>query len=264
MDMKYPDIQLLNFRDLGGLKTKDGKKIKDGLIFRSAYLPSNLDRQTVEGIEKLGLNTIFDLRDPTLLAGRNDYEFANIKNVSLSLLGSIDPDFQIGEFDFGAIDVGLWDYSNPTLKEYRRKYNEYLKFYKIIPFATDFSKIFEALDRHEKILVHCQGGKDRTGIFFLILLKAFNVNEKDIYKDYLASNDARKDKNKWRIKDAYEKSHKLYCAYYMKKLVVVEKKFCKLSLKSIADKYGTFESYLEKHFGITQKRLDDWKKYYLD
>ncbi len=262
--MNHPDIQLLNFRDLGGLKTKDGKRIKDGLIFRSAFISPDLDKRSLKNIEKLGLDTIFDLRDPLLIAGRDDYKFNNINNVNLSLLGSINKEFMEGDFDFGAIDVGLWDYSNPTLKEYRRKYKEYLKFYKIIPFAADFSKIFDALDRHEKILVHCQGGKDRTGIFFLILLKALNVNDKDIFKDYLASNDARKEKNAWRIKDAYEKSHKLYCAYYMKKLVVVERKFLKVSMKSILKKYGTFENYLQKHFSISQKRLDDWKAYYLN
>lgn len=179
-------------------------------------------------------------------------------------MDSIDEKYRHGEFDFVAIDVAMWDYKNPTFKDFKHKYDEYLKLYTEIPFSKDFSKIFSALDRHEKILLHCQGGKDRTGIFFFILLTALNVNKKEILNDYLLSNVYRKKKNKWRIKDAYQKSHKLYCAYYMKKLLILEKRYYKLVIKTIKDYYGSFDNYLVDHFGITEERLTDWKNYYFE
>ncbi len=262
--MIYPGIHLLNFRDVGGMKTKDGRSIKNGYLFRSAYIPTDIDKETISNVEALGLNTIFDLRDPFTLSGRTDYPFSNIKNVSLSLLESIDSKFKEDKLDFTAIDVGLWDYSNPTFREFKSKYQEYLKLYKQIPFSKEFTKIFEALDHHEKILVHCQGGKDRTGILFFVLLNALGVNEKDIVKDYLASNFSRKKKNKRRIQESFKKSHKLYCAYYMKKLVVVEKKYYELSIKAIIEEYGSFENYLKKHFNVTKDRIENWKNFYLE
>ncbi len=261
--MDYPKIHLLNFRDLGGMRTKDGKTIKHGYLFRSAQPGLNIDHETIEGIEELELDTIFDLRDPETVKGRVDYKFQYIDNVNLSVLNEIDPKLRDGELDFEAIDVATWNYSNPTRKDFRHKYLEYLKLYKEIPFSMAFGKIFEALDQHERILVHCQGGKDRTGIFFFILLHALGVNEEEILNDYLLSNIARKDKNKLRIDEAFNRSGKTYCAHCMKKLVVVEKRYYKLCMNSILKQYGTFDNFLVKHFHITPERLKNWKDFYL-
>ncbi len=261
--MEYPKIHLLNFRDLGGMKTNDGKTIKYGYIFRSAQPGLNIDQETIEGIEELQLDTIFDLRDPETHKGRSDYKFKFIDNVALSVLNDIEPKYRDGKLDFEAIDVAAWDYSNPTAKDFHNKYKEYLKLFKEIPFSLAFNKIFEALDRHERILVHCQGGKDRTGIFFFILLRALGVNEKEILNDFLLSNVARKDKNKMRIDEAYNRSGKIYCAHCMKKLVVVEKKYYRICMNSILKQYGTFDNFLVKHFHITPERLKKWKDFYL-
>ncbi len=262
-NMDYTKIHLLNFRDLGGLKTKDGRSVKSGLLFRSAQPALNLDSESIAGIEELNLDTIFDLRDPKCIKGRVDYQFKYTEYVNLSVLGEIDDKFRMGELDFDAIDVANWDYVNPTVKDFRHKYREYLKLYEEIPFSNAFAKIFEALDRHEKILVHCQGGKDRTGIFFFILLKALGVNENDILKDFFLSNVARKEKNKLRIKEAYERSGKIYCAHYMERLIVVRKKYYKLSMDSILKHYKTFDDFLLMHFHITPERLKNWKDFYL-
>jgi len=42
----------------------------------------------------------------------------------------------------------------------------------------------------ENILVHCTGGRDRTGVGIALLLKALGVSQQDIEADFVASNQA--------------------------------------------------------------------------
>ena len=42
---KYPDIQLANFRDLGGYRNTDGYTVKDNKIFRGPCLADLSNRQ---------------------------------------------------------------------------------------------------------------------------------------------------------------------------------------------------------------------------
>ena len=50
-----------NLRDLGGYKTKDGKTVKRGLLYRSNQL-HHISPEDMQKISKLGLTNSFDLR----------------------------------------------------------------------------------------------------------------------------------------------------------------------------------------------------------
>ena len=58
---KYPDIQLANFRDLGGYRNTDGYTVKDNKIFRSPCL-ADLSEQTKQALDGLGIEYVLDPR----------------------------------------------------------------------------------------------------------------------------------------------------------------------------------------------------------
>ena len=53
---------VLNFRDMGGYPTNDGRKVREGLFFRSASL-TKMTEQDRRKVRELGIRTIFDYRD---------------------------------------------------------------------------------------------------------------------------------------------------------------------------------------------------------
>jgi protein-tyrosine phosphatase len=54
---------LLNFRDIGGIVADNDKRVRNGIIFRSAN-PDNLSREDIEKLHFLKIKTIIDLRAP--------------------------------------------------------------------------------------------------------------------------------------------------------------------------------------------------------
>lgn len=52
--------QISNFRDLGGYKTKDGRRVKWNIFYRSGELAS-LTTEDVGYLKSLGIKTIFEV-----------------------------------------------------------------------------------------------------------------------------------------------------------------------------------------------------------
>ncbi|WP_366249529.1 tyrosine-protein phosphatase [Terribacillus aidingensis] len=57
----YKFEKLYNFRDIGGLPTKNGRMMKTGILFRSGEL-SRLSKKDFKKFNQLNINSICDLR----------------------------------------------------------------------------------------------------------------------------------------------------------------------------------------------------------
>ena len=61
----FPFQQVFNFRDLGGHATGDGRRVRSGVLYRSAA-PTDATEADFELLEKqLGLRTLLDFRHAT-------------------------------------------------------------------------------------------------------------------------------------------------------------------------------------------------------
>ncbi|MHA1726013.1 MAG: tyrosine-protein phosphatase [Promethearchaeota archaeon] len=72
---------------------------------------------------------------------------------------------------------------------YEKVYESYLSYCK------EFKLIFEKYILNapkNKIIIHCEGGKDRTGIIIALLLNLLGVQRELIIEDYLLSYDTTK------------------------------------------------------------------------
>lgn len=239
-------MKITNFRDIGGYETTDGMKVKEGCFFRSSAIRA-FDEEDKEAIPRFHLKTILDLRSPMEAEKFPDDVPDGCKYIHCSAI-PMDNE-QGGNFDITSL-------MNP---EFLSKLPEYIEtIYKNLPFNNEAYKImFELIKNGETPLVfHCSAGKDRTGFGAYLILKTLGVPDDMIMYDYMLSNEFRKNENKQIAKKLKDLSG-------AEELLYVKEKYLKLSIKEIKKRYGDFNTYLEKEYGITESDIKALKDKYL-
>ena len=141
-----------NLRDLGGIVTTDGKRIKNGVVYRGANADGVSDSDKSYMINDLGIKTDLDLRNKNeglrnKIGAQNCYE---------------------------ADDNGGFYYNNyPNGVSYPAGQQVLVK----------ELKYFANKDNYP-IYFHCAIGRDRTGSLALVLLALLGVSKKNICIDY--------------------------------------------------------------------------------
>lgn len=165
----------LNVRDLGGLPTEDGRRIREGVVVRS----DNVRRLTDVGWRSLadhGVRRIVDLRWPEELAEDAPRD-VDIEVVHVSVLGpAFDADY------VAELDAHLHAVDDVT-DHYAWSYVDFLERYRD-RFGTAFAAVADA---DGTVVVHCMGGKDRTGLVAALLLRLAGVGTETIGDDYALS-----------------------------------------------------------------------------
>jgi protein-tyrosine phosphatase len=162
----------LNVRDLGGLPTEDGRRTRLGGVVRA----DNIRKLTDEGWHALaehGVERIVDLRFPEELAEDQPRD-VDIDVVHVSVLGeAFDPDY-VKELDAHLMQA------DDVADHYAWSYVDFLERYR-----DRFGQAFAAVaDAEGTVVVHCMGGKDRTGIVSGLLLRLVGVPHDAIGEDY--------------------------------------------------------------------------------
>ena len=165
----------LNVRDLGGLPTEDGRRTRLGGVVRS----DNVRRLTDAGWHALaehGVTRIVDLRWPEELADDQPRD-VDLDVVHVSVLGEAWDSEYIAELDAHLDSV------EDVADHYAWSYVDFLERYR-----DRFGQAFAAVaDSDGTVVVHCMGGKDRTGLVSALLLRLGGVTRAAIATDYAAS-----------------------------------------------------------------------------
>ena len=178
----------INFRDLGGYPTKDGKQVRWGKIYRSADI-SKLTDKDLDVLISLHLKMICDLR------GEKEVETApdRVPKGSDRMLLSA------GSENVGAPGSFMKSMKNPASAD-----SLILSIYKRTDhLGKKYKPMFDqllSLEPDQALMFHCTAGKDRTGVGAALILYALGVAEKDIYGDYEATNIYRKEANEKFVK----------------------------------------------------------------
>lgn len=154
-----------NCRDLGGRLGLDGRRVRQGLVFRTA----EFNRSTKEDTPPPGPVCISESGRDFLVRGlgiRTDLDLRR-SDECLGMSGSpLGPDVR-----WMQIHASVLCYPKVVTNEAGR---------------VQFAKIFRVfLDgRNYPIVFHCRGGADRTGTVGMILNALLGVSEEDLWKDY--------------------------------------------------------------------------------
>ncbi|MEV6578857.1 tyrosine-protein phosphatase [Streptomyces sp. NPDC051582] len=174
-----------NFRDVGGLPTTDGRRVKPGKLFRSGHL-AHATETDAEFLASLGLHTIFDFRNNAdhALEGL-DVELPGVRNLNIPLSDPAD-----GKEFWKMVRDGGLEQLRGLLGEGRaadRMTNSYRAM--IENRTPEHSRVVHALAEDSvPALMHCAAGKDRAGLSIAVTLLALGVERTAILADYLESN----------------------------------------------------------------------------
>jgi protein-tyrosine phosphatase len=171
---------VVNVRDVGGLPTADGSRIRPGVLIRSANLNSITEADVARLVDELGVRRVLDLRtdvelresEPGLLHGRDGISFHH-----LSLYPDTEPDTP-----------------DPVVPWAGERYPagrdpqvvSYLRYLERRPDSI-VAALRAIAEPDGATVVHCAAGKDRTGMVIALALSVAGVSHELIAADYAES-----------------------------------------------------------------------------
>ena len=166
----------VNVRDLGGFPTEDGAETRWGRIIRADSVRS-LSEPGWKALAEHGVRTVVDLRSYGELARDKPVE-APVEAVHISVMAEhddpvwqeIDELAERGERD-GALEVEI--FYRESLRRWGGR------------FAEAVAAVADAPPGG--VVVHCAGGRDRTGLVAAFLLRLADVGVGDVAADYALS-----------------------------------------------------------------------------
>lgn len=171
-----------NMRDLGGLRTADGRTVKHGVLFRSDQLKSATEADLAR-IAELGLRTVIDLRTPLERENHGFFTPDGVDHRHLELFH---------------LRWELFPQAGPEAAP------EFLPQRYIAMLETGAAAIRDALDLlagQTPALVHCIAGKDRTGLVIAVTLALLGVPDEVIAADYGLTDHGQRRYREWAEKN---------------------------------------------------------------
>ncbi|MGW2570674.1 tyrosine-protein phosphatase [Streptomyces sp. NPDC001537] len=236
-----------NFREVGGLPTVDGRRVRHGVLFRSGHL-AHATEEDAEFLSSLGLHTIFDFRNAAdhKLEGP-DVELPGVRNVNLPLSDPADGAgfwkmVREGEIEQLRELLGDGKAANRMIVSYRRIIKER---------TAEHARVLRSLaDDSVPALMHCAAGKDRAGLSIAVTLLALGVEREAIVADYLESN-AKHRRYKVRRSSSSAAAYSPEVMELLSPLFEARVEYLAAAFETIEGTWGDVDTYLEQGLGLT-------------
>ena len=263
MSTKLEFDALSNTRDLGGMPTVDGKKIRAGMLYRSGHLyaASEADREKLASLVDL----VVDFRTPKERGEKPDPDLPGVENLHLPIMDSLSAGVtREKDADEEAISILI----QSTERARAHMIATYTGFV-TSPFAvSQYGKFVRLLlDPHPRgILWHCTAGKDRAGFASVIVEELLGVDRALIREDYLRTNEYLAEE----IESLTEMLMRMYGKRDAETDAALRAMFCAdLSYldalyREIDTRYGSFDGFLSDGLGVTKEDRDTLRARYLE
>ena len=221
---------VLNFRDLGGYRAQGGRTIAWRRLFRSGELHHMTSHDITRLKEEIRLRSVIDLRGSVQqeLLGVGPLNEIGVKYYSIPLSIITDRVNDRGKELFrdfsNSGEVYLYRVRN---KEYGRR-------------IVDALEIIADPENHPLVL-HCNAGKDRSGILAAVVLGVLGVPDEDIIIDYTLTAPYMKEFiNRWNNDPRTAEVHKNLPEYQLK----ASPESMALFLSTLNKEYGSVRGYV--------------------
>lgn len=254
-----PFERAVNFRDLGGYPCADGRHTRWRLLFRSGHL-ARLTERDVHSFQELGVSHVYDFRSPTERTREPSYCIPShlVRQLSIS--------FQQNHDEL----VEQWKQRKITdeavLQAQEQVYREI-----VIDHVDRYREMFDGIlaGKGAPFVMHCSGGKDRTGIASVLLLSALGAGKDIIYLDYLETlqNRATVLWIKKLARDYLEtggSDGRDGVEERAFQLFGVTRERLTIALTAMSEVGGSIAGYLERYVRLTAKNIEQLRDWYLE
>ncbi len=243
---------IANFRDFGGFKGHEGRRVRRGRLFRSGLL-CDLDDAGRQRLMRLNLQIICDVRSEEEFRVNPPPDFIlEPRYIHLP----IEPGKRLAELSLNRED---------RVPERRAELLQLIYVELAEEYASVYAKYFQALLDLPAgaVLLHCTAGKDRTGFGAAVVLRSLGVSCDDIMTDYLRTNEML-DFGRF-IAPRLEAYYGIeVTAEFARNVSQARAAFLQAAFKAIDNRWGSFATYLEKGLGMSPRRLGLLRAFYLE
>lgn len=238
-----------NFRDFGGYPTAGGRRLREGLLYRSAS-HARATEADLEAIAALRIGLVVDLRRQ----GEREREPSRRRpDFCAQVLHNDDE----GHGDTWQEHIRSGDLSAESSRRYL------IEYYRDAPFEPRhidlFSRYFEALERTSApVLIHCAAGKDRTGLLAALTHHLAGVHPDDAMSDYLATNDTGHIETRCAFVGALiaQQTGRTPSEAAVRVMVGVDPAYLQAAFDAIDERFGGADAYLDQALGVSAARAE--------
>ena len=255
MERIIPLQGVLNFRDMGGYTTHNGKLVKRNLFFRSANL-AKMTQEDKQTFNKLGIKTVFDYRDDHEAENQPTPQMEGVQNIRVPARGAA-PFKMPGAAKSGKVNFDFYKQMDTEM---------FAQFYAQMPFNNpSFQRLMQLVkdERNLGLLHHCAVGKDRTGVGGALILLTLDVPRETIMQDYLLTNSLLTPmitKIEQKLKVAYPDAD----LTVFHEIMSANEKFLNAVFREIDTRYESDEDFLYDQFAISKQLRGELQAKYLE
>jgi protein-tyrosine phosphatase len=240
-----------NFRDLGGMKTADGKSVRWGQVFRSDAL-AQLTADDYVRLNSLGISLVCDLRTrEERTTAPTDWKGAS----PAYILAPVSEDAKGGSNNLALTDALR---SGKITVEDGRKALEQFYVHVVLDSAPKLGMVLRAIETTDHpAMFHCQGGRDRTGITAALLLTMLGVPKQTIMDDFVVSMKYLGERPAAMPANATEAD--LALAKRAAEITELQPRYLEAIFAAISQKYGNFDAYRRQALRISDADVRELK-----
>ncbi|MBK7916544.1 MAG: tyrosine-protein phosphatase [Chloroflexi bacterium] len=236
----------LNFRDIGGYRTGDGREVRWGQVYRSGSLAGLVDADLAY-LDQLGLRMVCDLRSPREVKRAPDRLPAGWGGEWVARPLSS----QVGGREQARL---LRQQRHELDKLLRRMYTQDILEENARSIGDMFIRLGQAENR--PALFHCAAGKDRTGVMVALLLAMLGVPDETIVADYTLSNLAHGAIEQVMRRELRQALWVGIRPSQLSSLLLANPETLRFTLTAVREKYGSVSSYLRQAAGVSEEVID--------
>ncbi|MFC4603645.1 tyrosine-protein phosphatase [Rhodococcus kronopolitis] len=220
-----------NFRDVGGYTTTDGRKVREGLVYRSNKLSTLTDADQAK-LTAANLTLDVDLRNagerkeaPDRIPAGVRYQVADVVGIDSGVWFHESVPVTLGRAMIDAAVSGSSDIGQSIGYPFMVSYH-----------GSDiaFADLLKAIAQNDTgaTVFHCSAGKDRTGWATAVLLTLLGVPRDMVSADFMASNT------------------------YLGRTDAVDLSWLDAAFAQMNRLYGSFDNYVRDGLGLDQPTID--------